>query len=403
MLSSNRNDLALTTEKALIEAHHLCCLYDTYAYYHNDHWTPYNASHPDVLERRIYELPDIDLQVWQGDNLWYVGAETGAALRTAMRTVRIRLGKINNPPDWSIARPWANCNIYCRFDETGFPYIAEPHGISDDYAFSHPFDTFDGLQRFVAKAQFWAIITNCLCQVFEGFVERNSTNVVWAGYARHSPAIVSAHRKWLREWQYPVDGPSEDWLSDDGEVFDSHLPTPPHTHCSDGYNSDDQEMIADSDPSSPAYSPVQLPSPPRESTPPFDAAHWRSSNPDVVIDYATWAPVVPTTWGTPGETPQEWLDRWNAPLPAPQQWPISGNTTPEYSGGPATPPVNDYDTWQQAVIIPSSGNRIYTESEDSDYEHIHPLINHPLIERPEYVDDVVHQAAVILRAMELTA
>jgi hypothetical protein len=78
------NDVLFVGRQAFIEAYHLIDLYTCYADKHNDHWTPYNYNHPDVLERRIYQSPDIviigDLD---SDERWRVSLSTATALRTA--------------------------------------------------------------------------------------------------------------------------------------------------------------------------------------------------------------------------------------------------------------------------------------------------------------------------------
>jgi hypothetical protein len=55
------NDVSLIGRQAFIEAYHLVDLYNCYTDKHNDHWTPYNYNHPDVLERRIWQAPDLEI------------------------------------------------------------------------------------------------------------------------------------------------------------------------------------------------------------------------------------------------------------------------------------------------------------------------------------------------------
>src|ERR1044071_8761999 len=71
--------------------------------------------------------------------------------------------------------------------------------------------------RMVHHYQFWAICTNILAGLYAAMNHLHLSNIYWAGYARSSPALMSAHRYWCRKMGHAIEGPSEDWLSDDSE------------------------------------------------------------------------------------------------------------------------------------------------------------------------------------------
>ncbi|KAB5587643.1 hypothetical protein CTheo_8918 [Ceratobasidium theobromae] len=66
--------------QGITEAQHISELYRVYHLKHNDHWTPYNYSHPDVLERRMYDQPDIEQNAFLGGYIWQISETTTAAL-----------------------------------------------------------------------------------------------------------------------------------------------------------------------------------------------------------------------------------------------------------------------------------------------------------------------------------
>jgi hypothetical protein len=111
-----------------------------YADKHNDHWTLYNYNHPDVLECRIYQSPNIEIiGDLDSDKCWRVSLSTATALRTAFRQVRINLGEATGLPNWNHDRPWDDYEFGPALIVAGFPYIPKPEGWSGPDALTQNF------------------------------------------------------------------------------------------------------------------------------------------------------------------------------------------------------------------------------------------------------------------------
>ncbi|KAB5587536.1 hypothetical protein CTheo_9025 [Ceratobasidium theobromae] len=202
--------------QGITEAQHISELYRVYHLKHNDHWTPYNYLHPDVLERHMYDQPDIEWNAFLGGYIWRILETTTAALQVAFTRVWINLGDACRPVGWNREHPWLNYNFHTPLCAQGFPYLAPPEGFGPD-TFSSPFNSLQALQTQVHHFQFYAICLHAMVLCHNAQTYAHSSNVCIASYMRGSPALVGAHHYWVRLMGQPVPSPSEDWLSDDEE------------------------------------------------------------------------------------------------------------------------------------------------------------------------------------------
>ncbi|KAB5587412.1 hypothetical protein CTheo_9150 [Ceratobasidium theobromae] len=89
----------------------------------------------------------------------------------------------------------------------------------------------------------------------------HSSNVCIAGYMCGSPALVGAHRHWVRLMGQPVPSPSEDWLSDDGKQLTGLSQLYANIHWTaeepdagdEAMMADDKESISSEEPDTPAF------------------------------------------------------------------------------------------------------------------------------------------------------
>jgi hypothetical protein len=319
------NDVLFVGRQAFIEAYHLIDLYTCYADKHNDHWTPYNYNHPDVLERRIYQSPDIEIiGDLDSDERWRVSLSTATALRAAFRQVRINLGEATELPNWNRDRPWDDYEFGPALIAAGFPYIPEPEGWSGPDALTQNFSAYYELVEHVAHLQFYSICIHVLSQIYAAHTFLNYTEQMWAGYVRSSPGLVAAHRYWMRKEGYSVPPDTQDSLSDDGKphfVETLHIPLRVLTPSFTGFNSEPDtnlpelvgwESVSDSPSSMDSFSPpppfTTLPdSSGKEVSPEVTSSmHSRIDGSASPFDAQTWAEATyePPKIATPTEWPE---------------------------------------------------------------------------------------------------
>jgi hypothetical protein len=237
------NDVSLIGRQAFIEAYHLVDLYNCYADKHNDHWTPYNYNHPDVLERRIWQAPDLEIiGDLDSDERWRVSLSTATALRTAFQQARINLGEALLLPNWNRSRPWDNYNFELALLEEGFPYIPEPEGWSGPDALTQNFGTYYEVTEHVSLLQFYTICIHVLSQIYGAYTYHNNTEKMWAGYIRGSPGLVAAHRYWMCKEGYKVPPDSQDTLSDDGKPHFVETLIVPHRVLTPSFTGFDEDL-----------------------------------------------------------------------------------------------------------------------------------------------------------------
>jgi hypothetical protein len=245
------NDVSLIGRQAFIEAYHLVDLYNCYVDKHNDHWTPYNYNHPDVLERRIWQTPDLEIiGDLDSDERWRVSLSTDTALRAAFQQVRINLGKVLQLPNWNRSHPWDDYDLELALLEEGFPYIPEPKGWSGPDALTQNFGAYYEVVEHVSHLQFYSICIHVLSQIYGAYTYHNNTEKMWAGYVRGSPGLVAAHRYWMRKEGYTVPPDSQDTLSDDGKphfvetlVVPLQVLTPSFTGFDEDLSSNPPELV----------------------------------------------------------------------------------------------------------------------------------------------------------------
>ncbi|KAB5587517.1 hypothetical protein CTheo_9044 [Ceratobasidium theobromae] len=202
--------------QGITEAQHISELYRVYHLKHNDHWMPYNYSHPDVLERRMYDQPDIERNAFLGGYIWRISETTTAALRVAFTRVWINLGDACRPVGWNREHPWLNYDFHTPLCAQGFPYLAPPEGFRPD-AFSSPFNSLQALQSQVHHFQFYAICMHAMVLCHDAQTYAHSSN--------------------------PVLAPSEDWILDDKEPDAGD----------EAMMADDKESISSEEPDTPAF------------------------------------------------------------------------------------------------------------------------------------------------------
>jgi hypothetical protein len=265
------NDVLFVGRQAFIEAYHLIDLYTCYANKHNDHWTPYNYNHPDVLERHIYQSPDIEIiGDLDSDERWRVSLSTATVLHMAFHQVHINLGKATGLPNWNHNRPWDDYEFGPALIVAGFPYIPEPEGWSRPDALTQNFSAYYELVEHAAHLQFYSICIHILSQIYAAHTFLNYTEQMWAGYVWSSPGLVAACCYWMRKEGYSVPPDSQDTLSNDGEphfVETLHIPLRMLTPSFTGFNSEPDanlpelvgwESASDSPSSMDSFSPPPL-------------------------------------------------------------------------------------------------------------------------------------------------
>jgi hypothetical protein len=335
------NDVSLIGRQAFIEAYHLVDLYNCYADKHNDHWTPYNYNHPDVLERRIWQTPDLEIiGDLDSDKRWRVSLSTATALRAAFQQVRINLGEVLQLPNWNRSRPWDDYDFELTLLEEGFPYIPEPKGWSGPDALTQNFGAYYEVVEHVSQLQFYTICLHVLSQIYGAYTYHNNTEKMWAGYVRGSPGLVAAHRYWMRKEGYTVPPDSQDTLSDDGKphfVETLSVPlrvlTPSFTGFDEDLDSNPPELVGwdglSDSPSSMGSS---------DMPPPFSSF---SDSPEKDLDIkVTTSSLTQSDESTSPFHAQTWADASYEPpkVATPTEWPkvdpnffnlLSGTTLPE--------------------------------------------------------------------------
>ncbi|KDN40002.1 hypothetical protein RSAG8_08451, partial [Rhizoctonia solani AG-8 WAC10335] len=198
IFTTYRNDVPLTVE-------------------HNNHLSPYSEWHPDPLERRIHQYPDVEVLAWDDhDPQWYIGLDTSHALNGAYRHALQVFGDAVQPAGWNRREPWLSYDFTTPLAQLGMPYLPKPTSFYDGL-YHLPFETLEELQLKVHHNNFYAMCLIASAFVINAVKMNNYHNLAHSGYMRGSPGFVAAHRYWCRLNRHPVTDRSEDDESTAGE------------------------------------------------------------------------------------------------------------------------------------------------------------------------------------------
>ncbi|EUC53872.1 hypothetical protein RSOL_019000, partial [Rhizoctonia solani AG-3 Rhs1AP] len=210
IFSTERNDLPLSPETGIFEVQHVVDLFNCHGGKHNDHLSPYSELHPDILERRFHQLPEVEMVTWDNsDPLWYISLCANNALDAAYRHARIVLGDALQPTGWNRRDPWYPYDFEGELKKLGMPFIPQPLTFQDG-AYPLPFETLAQLQHEVHRNNFYAMCITAIAYIVNAVKMNHYHNLCYAGYMRGSPGFVSAHRRWCRLNGFPVLDRSED-------------------------------------------------------------------------------------------------------------------------------------------------------------------------------------------------
>ncbi|GAB1526356.1 hypothetical protein RhiTH_009523 [Rhizoctonia solani] len=121
------NNVPLNAHLGIVEARHIFKLYHCYADKHNNHTSPYSEWHPDPLEQRLHQSPDVEVYYWDNNKAhWYVGINTSHALHGAYRHALQTLGDALQPDNWDCSKPWQDYDFGSKLAELGMPCIPKP-------------------------------------------------------------------------------------------------------------------------------------------------------------------------------------------------------------------------------------------------------------------------------------
>ncbi|GAB1525777.1 hypothetical protein RhiTH_008943 [Rhizoctonia solani] len=115
IFTTYRNDVLLNAHLGIVEARHIFKLYHCYADKHNNHTSPYLEWHPDPLERRLHQLPDVEVYYWDNNKAHW-------AYRHALQT----LGDALQLDNWDCSKPWQDYDFGSKLAELGMPCIPKP-------------------------------------------------------------------------------------------------------------------------------------------------------------------------------------------------------------------------------------------------------------------------------------
>ena len=223
VFSTYRNDVPMSYKTALWEIQHICELWDCNSDHHNEHPSPYSENHPDPLERRLHESPDVELVSWNhGNPQWYVGLHTNYALGSAYRLLRQVLGEALQPNGWNRNDPWRRYDFAEKLTKLGMPHIPEPETFYEG-VYHLPFDSLEELQYIVHGNNFYAMCSFAIADIIDALKLTRFNNFVRAGYMRGSPGFVAAECRWQRSRGLPNTELSEDDLSEAGESLHENI------------------------------------------------------------------------------------------------------------------------------------------------------------------------------------
>ena len=220
IFTTDCNNVPLLLVTGRMEATHLLELYECYADVNNNHPTSYTDNHPDILERRIHQSPDLEVVSWNhGDLQYYVGLNTGYALQNAYYNARVAFGEALQPAGWNRLDPWRRYDFATELDKLGMPLIPEPSEFHNG-VYHLPFESLEKLQHVVHRNNVYALSLYAYSYIINAVLMRNYHNLAPSGYMRGSPTFVGAERRWRRLHGFPVLDRSEDDQSAAGELSD---------------------------------------------------------------------------------------------------------------------------------------------------------------------------------------
>ena len=156
VFTSDYGHLALNPGECHIEAQHIVDLYHLYTNKHNTRWSPYNAYHPDPLERRIASASDIETHKLGDSYLWYVTTDTAHGLHRTYEHTRQILGDAVRPIGWDRTLPWGEYDWEAAFNRLGLPYLSTPARYGKD-CLDLAFDTLGDLTTTTHHYNFYTI------------------------------------------------------------------------------------------------------------------------------------------------------------------------------------------------------------------------------------------------------
>ncbi|KAG8731421.1 hypothetical protein FRC11_004214 [Ceratobasidium sp. 423] len=210
IFTTYRNDVPLTAESGVMEVAHIRDLYYSYADKHNNHLSPYSEWHPDPLERRIHQYPDVEVYTWtETAPQWFLGVDTCHALHGSYRHALQVFGDALQPSGWNRRQPWCDYDFSSELAKLGMPFIPKPLSFTED-PYHTPFETFEDLQSKVHHNNFYAMCLIATAIIVNAVKMNHFHNLAHSGYMRGSPGFVAAQRYWCRSNGHPVTDRSED-------------------------------------------------------------------------------------------------------------------------------------------------------------------------------------------------
>ncbi|CUA78495.1 hypothetical protein RSOLAG22IIIB_13186 [Rhizoctonia solani] len=210
IFTTYRNDVPLSLETGPLEAGHLRELFLCNQYRHNDHHSLYTEHHPDPLERRMHDYPDVEVVDWTGGPpQWILGIETGYALDSAYNNAWKALGEALQAKDWNKLEPWKYHGIPEELAKLNMPFEPPPstfyQGVNRIL-----FTSLTELQATVHRNNLYAMYLTGMAYIVNATKMNFCHNLCPSGWMRGSPGFVAAERHWRRLRGFPVLDPSED-------------------------------------------------------------------------------------------------------------------------------------------------------------------------------------------------
>ncbi|KEP46653.1 hypothetical protein V565_187450 [Rhizoctonia solani 123E] len=224
IFNTSRNDVPLCAVTGIYEADHIREILIDYGTKHNNHLSPYNATHPDVLERRMHRSPDVESYPRSDRTLrWYVGAQTCHALNGAYFHSLQAYGDALQPFNWNRDLPFLPYDFDTPLAHLGMGPLPRP-ATFHEHLYHVPFESLGELQDTVHQNSFYAMCLYATSLVVNAVKMNNCHNLAFASYMRGSPGLVSAHRYWCRLRGFPVLDRSED--DESAADFDEFIQEP---------------------------------------------------------------------------------------------------------------------------------------------------------------------------------
>ncbi|CUA71951.1 hypothetical protein RSOLAG22IIIB_09964 [Rhizoctonia solani] len=257
-----------------MEVRHVCDIFLCFNSKFNNHYFPYSEGHPDPLERRIYQYPDVEEIPWNHyGSQWYVASNLYHAFNAVYRHAVILIGDALGPDRWNRREPWLSYDFARKLRELGMPDFPRPSTFREG-AHTAPFDSLEDLQREVHVNNLYAICLVAIAKIVDAVKMNGFSNLVLADYMRSSPALIAGHRYWCRTVGYVILDRSED--AESAANFEQLIEE----------QRESQDALALATPPD-SISPMELSSVPASPDRAFNAIDWRNGEQREDIDCGT--------------------------------------------------------------------------------------------------------------------